>query len=50
MFKLIRLPILCAIAFVGGMIYERANVREACTVVGGSSVNGLCIAPEVKRE
>ncbi len=47
MFNLIRLPILCAIAFVGGMIYERVNVREACDVVGGFSVNGLCMTPEV---
>lgn len=50
MFGLIRLPILCAIAFVGGMIYERGNVRAACDAVDGFSVNGLCIAPEVTRE
>ena len=50
MFRLIRLPIFCGAAFVAGMIYERANIREACQMVEGVSINGLCMVPEVLND
>jgi hypothetical protein len=43
MFRLIRLVILCMIAFVLGVFYERQNVHTACTALGGEMINGLCL-------
>ena len=48
MFRLIRLVIFCAVAFIAGVLYERANTSAACDAVSGFSVNGLCITSEVK--
>lgn len=42
MFGLIRLVILCAVAFVAGVLYERNGAREACPPIGIWQ-NGICI-------
>lgn len=34
MFSLIRLAILCAVAFVAGVLYERHNQSEVCRDLG----------------
>ena len=34
MFGLIRLVILCAIAFVAGVLFERNNFRAECAEIG----------------
>ncbi len=44
MFRLIRFVILCMLAFVAGVFYERKNTADACKAVGGEMVAGLCIA------
>jgi len=43
MFGLIRLVILCAVAFVAGVFYERQNVSTTCEAVGGQKSGGLCV-------
>ncbi len=43
MFGLIRLVILCAAAFVAGVLFERHNVTLACTAQGGQPTDGLCL-------
>lgn len=46
MFGLIRLVILCAVAFVAGVLYERNNTRQACDALDGLSTNGLCVVAD----
>ena len=43
MFRLVRLVVLCMMAFVAGVFYERLNAKEACDAIGGVETNGLCI-------
>lgn len=40
MFGLIRLAVLCLMAFAAGVFFERSNQREACTLSGGVWSNG----------
>lgn len=42
MFGLIRTAILVMIAFVAGLMYERNQVREACTGQAGTIRDGVC--------
>jgi len=49
MFGLIRLIVLCAIAFVTGVLYERHNVTQACTAIEGHATNGLCLVRNVSQ-
>lgn len=42
MFGLIRTAILVMIAFVGGLMFERAQASEACTALGGTFSDGIC--------
>lgn len=46
MFGLVRLVILCAVAFVAGVLYERHNTGETCDTLGGRSANGLCLVKD----
>jgi hypothetical protein len=43
MFRLIRILFLILIAFLGGIFFERAQVRELCGAAGGTLTRGLCI-------
>ena len=49
MFGLIRLVILCAVAFVAGVLYERHNVNQACDALDGLASNGLCLVKDVQQ-
>lgn len=49
MFGLIRLVILCAVAFVAGVLYERHNVTQVCTARDGLSANGLCVIQDISQ-
>jgi hypothetical protein len=40
--RLIRTAVLLALAFAGGMVYARAEMREACEAAGGTVATGLC--------
>ena len=42
MFKLIRLPVFVAIAFIAGIFHERQAMREACEA-RGEWQDGLCL-------
>ncbi len=42
MFKLIRLPVFAAIAFLAGIFHERNAHTDRCTAVGGQVAEGLC--------
>lgn len=42
MFKLIRLILFVLLAFVAGQLYERSQVSERCTALGGKMDAGLC--------
>jgi hypothetical protein len=42
MFKLIRLPVFAAIAFLAGIFHERNTHTERCTAAGGQVSEGLC--------
>jgi|GEM_PF-611947 len=45
MFRLIRLIAAVLIAFVAGMLFERAAQRDACAAAGGTwDAQGVCIA------
>lgn len=46
MFGLIRLVILCAIAFIAGVLYERYNIKQACDALDGVASNGLCVVED----
>lgn len=41
MFGLIRLVVLCGVAFIAGVLYERHGAREACPPIGVWQ-NGMC--------
>lgn len=43
MFGLIRLAVLCLLAFVVGVMVERANQSKVCGTAGGTLREGLCI-------
>jgi hypothetical protein len=43
MFRLIRLVILVMLAFVIGVFFERNNMRQSCTAMGGSFDANLCV-------
>ncbi len=43
MFRLIRLAMFTAIAFVAGLLYERFQASERCAAAGGEQVRGLCM-------
>ena len=45
MFGLFRLVILCAIAFLAGVLFERNDAREACEATGEWQ-DGLCTIKE----
>lgn len=42
MFGLVRLVVLCGVAFVTGVLYERNSAREACPPIGIWQ-DGICI-------
>ena len=42
MFKLIRLPVLVALAFLAGIFHERNSHAGRCSTAGGSVADGLC--------
>lgn len=47
MFRLIRLMMFTAIAFISGLFYERSQQIERCKEAGGKQVQGLCMeSPE----
>lgn len=47
MFRLLRTAILCVIAFVAGMFYERAQQRDLCAALGGEWIRaGICTGGE----
>ena len=46
MLRPIRLLILLGLAFVTGVLFERANKRELCQEMGGTWISaGLCTRP-----
>lgn len=46
MFGLLRLIVLCAVAFVAGILYERYNIKQACGALDGIVSNGLCLVKD----
>lgn len=42
MFKLIRLPVFAAIAFLAGIFHERNAQTDRCAAAGGTLQAGLC--------
>ncbi len=42
MFRLIRLLMFTAIAFLVGLFYERSQQMERCKLAGGKLVQGIC--------
>jgi len=42
MFRLIRLVLFVALAFVGGVLYERNAAREVCLAGGATWERGTC--------
>lgn len=49
MFGLIRLVILCAVAFVAGVFFERNNFRSECAKVGDWQ-QGFCYNAEIPND
>jgi hypothetical protein len=47
MFRLIRLLMFTAIAFVTGLLYERFQQAERCRAAGGQQVGELCMEAEI---
>ncbi|MEM8731082.1 MAG: hypothetical protein AAGF79_14315 [Pseudomonadota bacterium] len=50
MFRLLRLAILLAVAFVAGVLFERDRAGSACAEQDGLWQNGLCMALESPHE
>jgi len=46
MFGLIRLTVLCAVAFVAGVLYERYNIKQSCDIIEGVTSNGVCLVKD----
>lgn len=46
MFRLVRLVVLCMMAFVAGVFYERLNAKEAFDAIGGLDSHGLCVVKD----
>ncbi len=46
MFRPVRTLILLLSAFLAGLLFERANTREACDNRGGEMLEGLCVGVE----
>ena len=46
MFRLLRTIILVIIAFVAGMLHERAGQRDICESGGGLWIENICVGPE----
>ena len=42
MFRIIRLVVLCLIAFVAGILFERQAHGERCTAQGGAMNGPIC--------
>ena len=42
MFGLIRTVVLIAVAFVGGLLFERGQAADACDGSGGVMRDGIC--------
>jgi len=42
MFRIIRLVVLCLIAFVAGILFERQAHGERCTAKGGTMTGPIC--------
>ena len=42
MFGLIRTAVLILVAFVAGLLFERAQATEACEDAGGIMLDGVC--------
>lgn len=42
MFGLIRTMILVLLAFVGGLLFERSQMSDACYGAGGKMHDGVC--------
>ncbi len=46
MFRLLRLIILMAAAFIAGVLYERGGQRGICENGGGLWIENICVGPE----
>lgn len=47
MFRLLRLIIFTAFAFVAGVLYERSNAKAACEAGGGLWIDDICVGQEL---
>lgn len=47
MFRLARMIVLCLLAFVAGVFFERSGQAESCDTQGGRMQSGLCVLEAV---
>ena len=49
MFRLLRLIIFTAFAFIAGVLYERSNAEEACNAGGGLWIDNICVGRDLNE-
>jgi len=50
MFRLLRLIMFTAFAFIAGVLYERSNAQTACTNGGGLWIDTICVGTDLAHD
>ncbi len=50
MFRLLRLIIFTACAFIVGVLYERSNAQTTCQNGGGLWIDNICVGAELNND